>query len=110
MEANSGSDEVWNINYGKKLKQWSNEAFNIGKEIEVMKRLTLDRIVSSLLLPSFDSDNVCASLKLVFTYICNYFFLIFGAVFSNCRKFVNWRWHTFLAWFFSLLQYLTSCK
>jgi hypothetical protein len=41
MEANSGSDEAINITYGKKLKQWSNEAFNAGKEIEGMKRLTL---------------------------------------------------------------------
>ncbi len=29
----------WNVNYGKKLKQWSDEAFNTGKEIEAMKRL-----------------------------------------------------------------------
>jgi uncharacterized membrane protein len=35
-----------NINYGKKLKQWSNEAFNAGKETEAMKRLTLHRIAS----------------------------------------------------------------
>jgi hypothetical protein len=33
---------------GKKLKQWSNEAFNAGKEIEAMKRLRLYRIASSL--------------------------------------------------------------
>jgi hypothetical protein len=38
----------WNVNYGKKLKQWSNEAFNAGKETEAMKRLTLHRIASSL--------------------------------------------------------------
>ncbi len=43
----------WNVNYGKKLKQWSDEAFNAGKEIEAMKRLTLHRIASSLLLSSF---------------------------------------------------------
>jgi hypothetical protein len=56
MEANFGSDEVmkrWNVNYGKKLKQWSDEAFNIGKEIKAMKRLTLHRIASSLLVLSF---------------------------------------------------------
>ncbi len=39
----------YNVNYGKKLKQWSNEAFNAGKEIKAMKRLTLHRIASSLL-------------------------------------------------------------
>ncbi len=38
----------WNINYGKKLKQWSDEAFNAGKEIEAMKHLMLHRIASSL--------------------------------------------------------------
>jgi hypothetical protein len=38
----------WNCYYGKKLKQWSNEAFNTGKEIEAMKRLTLHPIASSL--------------------------------------------------------------
>jgi hypothetical protein len=43
----------WNVDYGKKLKQWSHEAFNAGIEIEAMKRLTLHRIASSLLLPSF---------------------------------------------------------
>jgi hypothetical protein len=41
------------VNYGKNLKQWSDEAFNTGKEVEVMKRLTLHCIASSLLLPSF---------------------------------------------------------
>ncbi len=24
----------WNVNYGKKLKQWSDEAFNAGKELK----------------------------------------------------------------------------
>jgi hypothetical protein len=38
----------WNVKYGKKLEQWSDEAFNAGKEIEAMKRLTLHRIASSL--------------------------------------------------------------
>jgi hypothetical protein len=38
----------WNVNYGKKLKQWSDEALNAGKEIEAKKRLTLYRIASSL--------------------------------------------------------------
>ncbi len=37
-----------NVNYGKKFKQWSDEAFNAGKEIEAMKRLTLHRLASSL--------------------------------------------------------------
>ncbi len=37
-----------NINYGKKLKQWSNEAFNAGKEIEAMKHLMLHCIASLL--------------------------------------------------------------
>ncbi len=46
----------WNVNYGKKLKQCSNEAFNAGKEIEAMKRLTLHRITALLLLPSFDCE------------------------------------------------------
>ncbi len=38
----------WNRYYGKKFEQWSDEAFNAGKEIEAMKRLTLHRIASSL--------------------------------------------------------------
>jgi hypothetical protein len=38
----------WNRYCGKKFKQWSDEAFNAGKEIEAMKRLTLHRISSSL--------------------------------------------------------------
>jgi hypothetical protein len=38
----------WNVNFSKKLKQWSDETFNAGKEIEAMKRLTLHRIASSL--------------------------------------------------------------
>ncbi len=38
-----------NIIYGKKLKQWSDEAFNAGKEIEAMKRLTLHRFITSSL-------------------------------------------------------------
>jgi hypothetical protein len=38
----------WNHYYGKKLKQWSDEAFNAGKEIETMRRLTLHHITSSL--------------------------------------------------------------
>ncbi len=33
----------WNFKYGKKFKQWSDEAFNAGKESEAMKRLTLHR-------------------------------------------------------------------
>jgi hypothetical protein len=37
----------WNVDYGKKLKQWSDEGFNAGIEIEAMKRLTLHRIASS---------------------------------------------------------------
>jgi hypothetical protein len=38
----------YNNNYGKKLKQRSNEAFKMSKEIEVMKRLTLHRMASLL--------------------------------------------------------------
>ncbi len=38
----------WNRYCGTKLKQWSNEVFNAGKEIEAMKRLTLHRIASSV--------------------------------------------------------------
>ncbi len=38
----------WNFKYGKKLKQWSDEAFNSGKESEGMKRVTLHRIASLL--------------------------------------------------------------
>jgi hypothetical protein len=37
-----------NCNYGNKLEQRNDEAFNAGKEIEVMKRLTLHHIASSL--------------------------------------------------------------
>jgi hypothetical protein len=48
----------WNVNYGNKLKQWSDEAFNAGKETEAMKRLTLHRIASSLLVPSFAPRQV----------------------------------------------------
>ncbi len=47
----------WNGNYGKNLKQWSDEAFNAGKEIEAMKHLMLHRIASSLLLPSIACDT-----------------------------------------------------
>ena len=47
----------WNRYCGKKLKQWSDEAFNTGKEIEAMKRLTLHHIASSLLVPSFVFGN-----------------------------------------------------
>ncbi len=43
----------YNVSYGKKLKRRSDEAFNAGKDIEEMKRLTLHCIASSLLLPSF---------------------------------------------------------
>ncbi len=47
MEANSECDERWNINFTKKWKQWSDEAFNAGKEIEAMKRLTMGgRLIS----------------------------------------------------------------
>jgi hypothetical protein len=49
MEANSGSDEAMNVNYGKKLKQWTNEVFNAGKEIEAMKWLTLHRSLHRLI-------------------------------------------------------------
>jgi hypothetical protein len=47
-----------NVNYSKKLEQWSNETFNAGKEIEAMKRLMLHCIASKLyrflvLVPSF---------------------------------------------------------
>ncbi len=38
----------WNVDYDKKLKQWSDEVCNAGIEIEAMKRLTLHRIASSL--------------------------------------------------------------
>ncbi len=37
----------------KKLQQWSDEAFNAGKEIEAMKRVTLHCNASSLLVPIF---------------------------------------------------------
>jgi hypothetical protein len=39
MEANSWSDKT--LITEKKIKQWSDEAFNAGKEIEAMKRLML---------------------------------------------------------------------
>jgi hypothetical protein len=38
----------YNVNNGKKLVRRSGEAFNAGKEIEAMKRLTLHSIASSL--------------------------------------------------------------
>jgi hypothetical protein len=38
----------WNRYYSKKLKQWRDEAFNAGKEIEALKRLTLHWIALSL--------------------------------------------------------------
>ncbi len=41
--ANLESDEAMKPLLGKKLKQWSDKAFNAGKEIEAMKRLTLHR-------------------------------------------------------------------
>jgi hypothetical protein len=37
-----------NFNYGKKIKQLNDEAFDACKEIEAMKRLTLHCIASSL--------------------------------------------------------------
>jgi hypothetical protein len=48
-------------------KNKSDEAFNAGKEIEAMNRLTLHRIASSLLLPSFGPvflPAVCVTLCL----------------------------------------------
>ncbi len=48
----------------KKLKQWSDEAFNAGKETEAMKRLTLHRIASSLLVPSFGWDRAVEYMEL----------------------------------------------
>ncbi len=54
----------FNVNYGKKLKRWSDEVFNASKEIEVMKRLTLHCfIASSLLLPSFAIEEVEDNLR-----------------------------------------------
>jgi hypothetical protein len=61
MEANSGSYEAIKHKLQQKIKALSDEAFNAGKEIKVMKSLTLHRIpsslhrfiASSLLLPSF---------------------------------------------------------
>jgi hypothetical protein len=38
----------WNVKYGKKFEQWSDEAFNAGNKTEAMKRLTLHRIALSL--------------------------------------------------------------
>jgi hypothetical protein len=42
---------------GKNFQQRSDEAFNADKEIEAMKRLTLHRIASSLLVPSSAADQ-----------------------------------------------------
>ncbi len=38
IEANSWNDEVI-VNFGEKLKQWNDEAFDAGKEIEAIKCL-----------------------------------------------------------------------
>ncbi len=54
----------WNRYCSKKLKQWSNEAFNAGKEIEAMKRLTLHRIASSL------HRFIASSAQLWYTVMC----------------------------------------
>ncbi len=59
MEAIREAMKQWNIKYGKKLKQWSDEVFNAGKEIEAMKRLRLHRIASLLLVPSFGYYKFC---------------------------------------------------
>jgi hypothetical protein len=48
MLANSGSDEAMKPLLRQQIKQRSDEAFNAGKEIDAMKRLTLHRIASSL--------------------------------------------------------------
>ncbi len=44
--------QIWEaikpLTTAKKLKQWSKKAFNAGKEIEAMKRLTVHHIASSL--------------------------------------------------------------
>jgi hypothetical protein len=45
---NSGSDEAMKPLLRQKIKKWSDDAFNAGKEIEAMKRLTLHSITSSL--------------------------------------------------------------
>ncbi len=51
----------WNVNYGKKLKQWNDKAFNTGKEIEAMKRLTLHPIASSFYSPALFLSNLQSS-------------------------------------------------
>ncbi len=51
----------WNVDYGKKLKQWSDEAFNTGIEIEAMKRLMLHRIITSVAQLCFRYSKLRAS-------------------------------------------------
>ncbi len=65
----------WNVNYGKKLKQWSDEAFNAGKEIEAMKGLTLYGIASSLLLPSFARYHSFLRIRILYANIYIYIYI-----------------------------------
>ncbi len=48
MKANLGSDEAMKRELRQKLKQWSDEAFNAGKEIEAFNALSHRFITSSL--------------------------------------------------------------
>jgi hypothetical protein len=58
----------WNVKYDKKLKQWSDEAFNAGKKSEAMKRLTLHRIASSLHRFIASSAQLCCLGFLVYLF------------------------------------------
>jgi hypothetical protein len=87
----------WNVNYGKKLKQWSDEAFNAGKEIEAMKRLTLHRIASSLhrftaLMPSF-----------AILYFRLFIFPWVDKHFRHINKIISSVFHLSLTWELALL-------
>ncbi len=94
----------WNVKYGKKSKQWSDEAFNAGKESEAMKRLTLHRIASSLHRFIASSAQLCPF----------YIQLLICAI--NRLKAINWTCYCAIFFFsspflppplpFSLLIYL----
>jgi hypothetical protein len=65
-----------NVNYGKKLKQWSDKALNAGKEIEAMKGLMLHRFIP-LSLHRFCCPALLATHFFAFVF---YFILFFQQV------------------------------
>jgi uncharacterized membrane protein len=107
-----------NVNYGKKLKRWSDEAFNAGKEIEAMKRLTLHRITSLLHCFITFVAQLCLGETGIFLLVLSCYNLLiyrhiiatkikfFGFVTENMEIwwfFYNWQSKSSLHWFFALI-------